>query len=856
MNMANQPDPDQIRNDVLTENTAQSVLKYLRALEANRASISTRWIWELLQNARDTSLNSDERIRVSIDHNDGELVFEHNGANFNEKQIAHLIYHGSTKVEDEGTIGQYGSGFLTTHLLSSKINVSGKLDGKKTFAFRLNRKAGSVEELMHSMNKAWDDFLGSLSEISTSTHTDTQFRYPINSFDVVKDGLRALKQFAPFVIVFNPEFSTISIKSEATDYEVCKESEERQQDDVLRITIAEHENGNCTKRVYLLAKSEKTSVTIPIQPMGSSQRCLSADNSPRLFLGFPLIGTEKFSFPAVINSFAFTPTEDRDGVYLAQSGDEANQKNQQIMEEACELLLHLLRFTASSDWRHTYLLADIPPIPEPTWLNVDWLRKTIQKQLVEKICRTPAVLNEAGNPIVPEEATLLLPNVESNVEVLWDLLNQWEEFRKTLGRRNEAVGWWRVVNNWAAIFECGPISLFETAIDGERLASTIEKVTCKGSDYGQIDGLQNLLLEGTSAIEWLDQAHIFFRKDELHEAVRKYHIVPAQNGFLNKLSELHRDHGIPKKLKDIAELLDWPIRSELRDTRLTSLADEVGAGEWDGEYVLKELIDRLKKCGEEDNLDNKFKETSVSLFSWIVEQKDWDRLSGFPVFSLEEENDPTKRRGIKLEKVEMDAEGLLAPVKSWSEALQPYSDLFPRRYILADAYFETTSTSDTWEALKERGFVKKDVIISKIKNIDFKKFHPDESLSRDENEEHKTLDDVTATNIAFLTKDEIGIMARVRQNQKLARLFWRFLTDWLVKHDAEGLVNSKAPCCCEGEHGYFPGEWLAPVKSNKWIPLGDRKSSLANAKSLASLLRDSELNISTLHYRHSLVIKL
>ena len=106
----------EIRNRVLTDNTAQSVLNHLKALESNRAHVLTRWVWELLQNARDASANSDTELVASIEQTEGEVVFRHNGGNFKPEEIIHLIYHGSTKVESEETIGQYGSGFLTTHL--------------------------------------------------------------------------------------------------------------------------------------------------------------------------------------------------------------------------------------------------------------------------------------------------------------------------------------------------------------------------------------------------------------------------------------------------------------------------------------------------------------------------------------------------------------------------------------------------------------------------------------------------------------------------------------------------------------------------------------------------------------------
>ena len=46
--MTTQREKAKIKNDVLTDNTAQAVRKYLNELESNRASMHTRWIWELL----------------------------------------------------------------------------------------------------------------------------------------------------------------------------------------------------------------------------------------------------------------------------------------------------------------------------------------------------------------------------------------------------------------------------------------------------------------------------------------------------------------------------------------------------------------------------------------------------------------------------------------------------------------------------------------------------------------------------------------------------------------------------------------------------------------------------------------
>ena len=127
-----------------------------------------------MQNARDTSPNTDMCLVASVAYRQGkedehgELIFQHNGAKFNMNDIAHLIYHGSTKVEDEETLGQYGSGFLATHLLSPTIDVSGQLEEGHSFKFCLKREVGSVKELSKSMAQAKNAFNTSLSEMSVS----------------------------------------------------------------------------------------------------------------------------------------------------------------------------------------------------------------------------------------------------------------------------------------------------------------------------------------------------------------------------------------------------------------------------------------------------------------------------------------------------------------------------------------------------------------------------------------------------------------------------------------------------------------------------------------------------------------
>src|SRR5438874_1632562 len=95
--------------------------------------------WRL--KALDAAGNSSE-VKIHLKLGDS-FVFAHNGSPFTRKEILHLIFHGSTKRESGKSIGRYGTGFLTTHLVSRRVQVRGQLDSGADFDFWLDRSGPS-----------------------------------------------------------------------------------------------------------------------------------------------------------------------------------------------------------------------------------------------------------------------------------------------------------------------------------------------------------------------------------------------------------------------------------------------------------------------------------------------------------------------------------------------------------------------------------------------------------------------------------------------------------------------------------------------------------------------------------------
>ena len=823
---------------ILAANTAQSVLKHLRELEAVKTRARTRWVWELLQNARDAGAKV-----VSVKHGGDKVVFRHDGAGFASEEIAHLIYHGSTKTEDAETIGQYGSGFLTTHLLSPEITVSGGLKDGRRFRFQLKRELGSVSELGESMNQSRRDFENSLAASSGSDAPRTEFIYPIDngdSVDAVKAGIAMLKRCAPYVVVFNDGFSSIEIEtpSETTVFKAARRCSLADERGLREVVVAETANGNRIERRYIVAQGERAQVAISLESDGDVTVCAPIREIPKLFLGFPLIGTEDFGFPAVINSLSFTPTEHRDGVYLWVSDSEANIQNQKVIEEACALLADLGGFAASSGWRNIYELATVPRMENRDWVNRERLESAVRRLFVNKIRENELAINESGAKILPSALKLPFADAPEGVLTLWDLLTEWQNYTEVLPRRDEAVGWRNAVESWARDLAVP----YREIMSGNRVAEAVQATAIAPStEFARyrIDRIR--LKEGSDAVAWLDRLVVFLRANGLQESVRRCRIIPSQAGFLQTLQSLRRDAGIDEELKDIADLAnDWRVRQELRDTRIASLSDENGAGVWDNDDVVRSLIVKLTARAEK-NPDEICIEASARLFAWIVagRRKEWSRLRELPIFSAEYEaaNRQTTRAVLKLDNSANQRDLPLAPVKSWPEDLRAYSDLFPGRHTLADFYFEAVSDNETWDALAREGFVRKGVIVSREAHYD--RFRADD-LPDDDNE-HRTSELVPVTNVAFMTEGDIGIMARARQGRDRARLLWRFATEWLVNEDPNGLTTVQAPCDCGETHGYYPAEWIAPLRENRWIPVsGSRSARQADAQSLANLLRGTE----------------
>ena len=58
------------------------------------------------------------------------------------------------------------------------------------------------------------------------------------------------------------------------------------------------------------------------------------ENISKIFCDFPLIGTEDFSLPVVINGAQFNPNEPRSGIFLTDKDNKIIGENKNLMKQA------------------------------------------------------------------------------------------------------------------------------------------------------------------------------------------------------------------------------------------------------------------------------------------------------------------------------------------------------------------------------------------------------------------------------------------------------------------------------------------------------------------------------------------
>lgn len=562
------------RNE-LNKITAKSILEKLMNIRQsiNVEFTARRLIWELMQNAKDNAnlCNSEgEKVDVSIVLEEDQFVFSHNKGFFTNEHIRGLIrkYSSSDKDRDTDTdteerthiyktTGRFGTGFMTTHLLSEKVQVSSYYKNERgyfnKFDFGLDRSGKNEKEIIQGINNAFDEAEESIEhsqDIPLNEDFKTSFTYPLTERKkpLAETALNEVEIGIAYTLINVSEINSVSIDHEIIGTDIYKIDvfENINYDGNSFIIYNLIKNGRSTELYFLTIQEVDLRIIIPVSHQNDKYYAMPLEEDiPRLHLDFPMIGTEKLNLPFIVNSPLFEPTEPRDGVSLMGDDNETSKINCDILLRAVDLYQLFLSYVGSAtNWKNLYNLARIKPPKKHNWIDEEWFKENVVSPIRSKLLHTSIVDVESGERISiwdgEDECQVYFPDATKDDfrNKIWQLSKmmypQFTPIKEHIDKWNEII--WK---------DCYKFSISELSREIERKES--------------IDGLADFLKEKEDdTIDFLNEYYSLLNVEGAHIkdiVADEYEVIPNQLGVFKKKSELFVDKGIDEELKNACSLI-------------------------------------------------------------------------------------------------------------------------------------------------------------------------------------------------------------------------------------------------------------------------------------------------------------
>ncbi len=557
----------------LNRKSALDIFEKLRPIRQgiNKEFIARRLIWELIQNAKDNvavcNINSDKSLVIDITLTDDKLIFTHNKGYFKNENVRGLIRRYSSSDKDRiesnteeapATTGRFGTGFMTTHLLSEIVEIKGVFQDDtetyKPFELNLDRSGHNVQELIQGIENAFASVETSVSNSSATTSNindfKTEFIYHLNNggLELAKIAVEELKNTAAYSLINHQNIKSIKYAGNnvSFDFSLSKVSSTKFKETEINVYELKIQNGQLSKH-YVSVGVEETKIFFPIQFEEDNFSLLPIGKDiPKVFLDFPLIGTEELHIPFVVNSPFFEPTELRDGISLTGGADEDTKKNVTVFNEAFRLYNIFINYVEDKpEWKNLYNLANIRKPKEKDWINNSWYEDTYIKPTRETLLIKSIVDTVRSNRrAITGERTVDFPSSSKKEirEKLWALCNISEYF--ILPSQEHIHNWNEII--WDKKYELTLESLVKW-IEGKQELNQLSTALGKAEP---------------ETIDWLNQVLDLVNDDETLLAQLnqdKIKILPNQNGLFQAKSKLYRDNRIDEYLKSVMLTLgiDW-----------------------------------------------------------------------------------------------------------------------------------------------------------------------------------------------------------------------------------------------------------------------------------------------------------
>jgi hypothetical protein len=295
---------------------------------------------------------------------------------------------------------------------------------------------------------------------------------------------------------------------------------------------------------------------------------------PYIFLHYPLIGTEKFYFPVIVNNPFFEPTEPRDGIYLLDDNkDEKSITDQNFIKEAVDLFLILLPYAVANNWQNLYNLAktDLPNQDEDYFAK-SWFKTNIQKLLRSNLLKSEIVQTETSR-ILLENALFPYNTSESKIPKIWDVAKVLHN--QKLPKLEHIKFWYQIID-----------STWE-----KELRYDLKKMVTEIATFVNLSNLINRTnLTENETLTWLNSV-IEFVVSEDDKLLTEFAVIPNQYGTFKKIEELWADDNVPKELKDVLKTLENDWRLRLQHSQISAYKANTKKGIDDSVELINKIIE-------------------------------------------------------------------------------------------------------------------------------------------------------------------------------------------------------------------------------------------------------------------------
>lgn len=520
----------------------------------------SRGIWELVQNARDVVRNG-ERAKFVFTRNEDNFIFQHDGMPFTWKTLEALILQTSSKSNtDAAQVGQYGTGFLTTHKFGLKFYLSAPLklsDEEDVYYniqdFLIDRSATDKDQMRAAIRKQWDetnDWVNS-NESSTTPAKHTIFKY-ICEHEAERKNVNVAfdlsPKLVPYVLLLNDNIESISFVDNVNGGKVSSfERKESIWNLELQLSSGCVYSTTINENSYYIIKSNEKSmkdntssriiVILPIVREGENVRAVNISKEiPQLYINLPLLGTSDWGLDFIFHSPDFTcDTDKRDNLLFVgngQNSDEQAEANKSIVELGKKLIFEFIDTYIGKVVDAKYLLRDNFNIRQSEE-ELEEYYKSLRSSFRDKFKLLQVVKQPDSNFIAVDKIKVLdkdlLDACKENVQLLSAIYRLLDHHGKEIVKpiQEDMIFWGETLDGWYREEE-NP-----QALTIDNIAELISKTKISSND-----------------INWLFEICQYIVKIQRNDLFDKCTIIPNENGTLHELKSLLKPISFESVLKE------------------------------------------------------------------------------------------------------------------------------------------------------------------------------------------------------------------------------------------------------------------------------------------------------------------